>query len=232
MDTQNNSGRKRILLFSGLVLVVVMAFVLDSLHHGQPQKSDNSQSEQQQADVTLDFKDQTDSQGVAVTFNNNALAPKTVGDTQWTYALSPGTYALVISKAGYKQLLENFTASVGQTTFVNVSLQPTFTSNPIANTSQIAADSSGSTSLAGLISPASTITKTAYFDNNTWAVLTINTRIGLGLAYVVAQYDPSGSRWVIVYGPSDDFEVSALQQMPSDLQSYVDSNFYVEDGGT
>ncbi len=234
-DTRNTK-RLKIIIAAGILLFLgIVALTIGNLKGNNQTNqalSGGKQTTGQSADVVLNFGNQIDTQNVTVLFNNKTYPPQQVTNQEWTFGLNPGTYTLTASDTGYKQFSTSFTAVSGQQTLINVSLQPLSAPSPIADISQVSMGSGGSGSLADQISPASTITQAQYFYGNTWAVLTINTHNGIGIAYVIAQYDLTKGRWVIAYGPDDDFEESALQQLPSDVQSYVNANFYVEQGGT
>ncbi|MGH7237812.1 MAG: hypothetical protein ACREGF_04725, partial [Candidatus Saccharimonadales bacterium] len=83
-------------------------------------------------------------------------------------------------------------------------------------------------SLSSQLSPSTTVVKTQYFDNQTWALVTLNVKGGIGLAYFVDHYDGSSGIWVLVSSPNDDFDEADVSTMPNDLQNYINTNYYVE----
>ena len=175
--------------------------------------------------VTLDFS--VGSGSPSVRFNNKLTSPETK-DT-YTYKLYKGYYKLSISDVGYKDFSTSLKLVPKQNIYVNINLIPSV--KPSAtDLSKISTVITGTST--SLTSQWPNATATAqYFDNDTWAYVTIHTNMGLGLAYLIVNYDSSSARWIIVRGPIDDSaDVGSLQGLPADLQNYLENIGY-QDGG-
>ncbi|MGH7195723.1 MAG: hypothetical protein ACREGA_02995 [Candidatus Saccharimonadales bacterium] len=130
----------------------------------------------------------------------------------------------------YKQFSAEFNLSPQEPTEIIVNLKPT-TKPSASDLSKIitqAVGTSSSVALSSQLTPATTITNTQYFDNQTWALVTLNLRGGIGLSYFVDHYNAYYGRWVLVAPPNDNFNANTVGTMPTDLQNYINHNYYVE----
>ncbi len=215
------SKQKKILAGCGVLLLLVFVIsVFVGFRHPQT------------ITVTLVFDNPTDTQNATIHFNFEKLAAITSSDIRRTYALSPGTYTLTIDKAGYKQFSTNFAIQIGQPVVVNIHLKLATTPETLTSLGQIASSPGESTFLASTLPTGADITQIEYFDDQTWAFVTINLHAGIGTVYAVAQYNPSTGVWAAITVPKEDFTEDDLQHVPADLEMFISNNYYIDSGST
>ena len=207
-NTLNN--RLKIIL-TGFVIICLASVgysiysAYDRSHHGN---------------VILNF--QFGGSGAAISFNGNYIKPK--ANDSYVYNLRSGNVLLAVTEPGFANFSTSFELNPGQTININVNLKPsskpsaTDLSKIVLSTSSVSAST-----LASQYSPSATATAN-YFDNNTWAYVTVDTMGGPGVAYFILQYNETLGRWVIVSGPLDDSgNVGGLNALPQDMQQYLKS---------
>jgi PEGA domain len=200
-----SSGMKKIFVCGGIVVILVVlgALLLHSSSNNSGQLTNNN------AKVTLDYNIAS-TQGVTVRFNNAAASP----GSDNTYTIAPGSYALTVAKAGYRQFVANLTVRNGQSFIVEVQLQP-LASTAITNPKQVAV-------------PGASILNATYFYNQTWAVVLVEEDGDQGV--VVSQYNAANQSWANVLGPGTSFDESDVQNLPAQVSSYLMANNYVNPG--
>jgi len=199
---QDTGKRRTLILVAGiaLVLVVLVAIVAISL----------SGSSKASTRVIIDYGDSALSEGSQVQFNSKTVSPK-----GGVYQVAPGDKKLTITKTGYKDFSVSFAIKAGQTIVINARLTPSPSqSAAIKNPSEIELFP-GITNVELL--------NVQYFEDNTWAIATINSSYGPN-QIVVLQYAPIVHTWTTVLGPGDAFLEGTVNKLPKSIQDALVNN--------
>jgi hypothetical protein len=173
------------------------------------------QNNQGHITIIFNLPDQKD---LAATLNQKPLK---LTSLQGTYEVSAKKYTLDITKPGYKPFSSTFTVKDKGTTVVNVTMErsaPTAASSttPPKRIPQLTDDTLGIH-----------VVDAKYFYDQTWAFVTVQPQNEDNAGYGVAHYDDGLKDWVLTLGPGTSFNQDDVQDMPADIQQYMQDQGYL-----
>jgi hypothetical protein len=145
-----------------------------------------------------------------------------IGSGQYYFTVHSGHCSVTVSKKTYKTFTSSLVLRPGQSAQVNVILIPA-TRPSASDLTKILITAPGSSTPVPLSTqyPPSVATTTQYFENGTWAFVTVNVTGGNGATSFVTHYDSSLGQWVLVTTPSDVINLNTSTPIPQDLKQYV-----------
>lgn len=222
--------RRRLVLVIGTFVLLILILVLyisvrpQTIRIGD--RTYHAVSAQDEGSLVINYNDITNQSGMVVELNQSPLKGQAVNQD----SLPPGSFNLTVTDKGYKDFSQDFSVVAEQTTYVSVKLLPI--SPPSAsNLNDIITNAQTSTpvSMASILPSETVVENVVYLDDNAWAIITANLKIGVGQVHFVAQYDSNIGLWIAVTNPDDDFDSSDISTLPTSVQNYIYNNYGVSD---
>ena len=205
-----NVTKGKYFTLAGLTILIIVTLTLIGARRVRPQASVGS------LEIALQVPD---TNNIVATLNNK---PINFNKLQTNYTLKAENYTLSIKKSGYEDLSAQFTIQAGRPIIINAALQRLPTPK-LTNLATVKPP-------PGVSIQGWAIANATYFYNNTWAFVDARTTGGLG-AFFVLQYDDVARTWKVILGPETVFTSEDVQNLPADVQDYLQNNNYVYAGG-
>ena len=175
-----------------------------------------ARSQQAKTTVTVNIAGASDGLGLRGQLDDQPIAlnyPRT------TLTLKAGQHALTVTKPGYQTFSTPFTISRGEEVTVNASLSRTPPPD-LQNLNDISDKI-----------PANKwkLTAIRYFGTKDWALASAQLADGTPASFIL-HYDDSASAWRNKFGPFTILYEDDVVDFPGDLQQYLRSNNYVNEG--